>query len=274
MKDSSFPMPQHASDADPGHGGPRSVAAWLPRGRRWLLLALAALYGVLWLGGIVAYLFLGGPPPDAAWTAPVFLAVAAVLAVFVSPRSEGPILLGGAALGFAAEAIGVASGFPFGCYHYTATLYPHVLGVPVVMAAAWLVLFVYVRQMTRSCWVAAAWMTAIDLVIDPLAVNTLNYWAWENTGLYYGIPWTNFAGWFFVSLTLFALARKAAAPNPPAAWLGLSVILFFTVIALGTGLFLAGAVGLALTALHIVRTRSQARPSERTKKWKDAEGGV
>ncbi|MBN1269294.1 MAG: carotenoid biosynthesis protein [Kiritimatiellae bacterium] len=227
--------------------------------RSKMALLLTAVYAVLWLGGVASYLFLGGPPAEAAWTAPAFLAVAALLALLLSPLSAWPTLLAVAALGFAAEALGVASGFPFGRYHYAATLLPHLLGVPVVMAAAWLVLFVYVKQMVRSPLAAAAWMTAIDLVIDPLAVTTLNYWAWEGTGPYYGIPWSNFAGWFIVSLALFALARKREMPSPQAGWLGLSVVLFFTVIALGAGLYLAGAVGVGLVILHAARTRPAIR---------------
>jgi len=184
--------------------------------------------------------------------------------LFLSPAAEWPVLLGCSALGFAAEAVGVASGFPFGRYHYTATLFPLVLGVPVVMTAAWLVLFAYVRQMARSPLVAAAWMTAIDFVIDPLATKTLNYWAWDNTGPYYGIPWTNFAGWFLVSLVLFALARRPATPNPRTSWLGLSVVAFFTVIALGVGLKLAGAIGIGLVILHAALAWPGARRSARS----------
>ena len=233
------------------------------RVRARVVLGLAAFYAVLWFGGVISYLFLGGPPPEATWTAPVFLALAALLVLLVSPPPEWPVLFGSALMGFAAEAVGVASGFPFGRYRYTATLFPHLLGVPVVMGAAWLVLFAYARQMTRSPFAAAAWMTAIDLVIDPLATNVLDYWAWDRTGPYYGIPWSNFAGWFLVSLALFAVTRTPAVPNARTGWLGVSVILFFTVLALGTGLHLAGAVGIALITLHAGRARREVRRSAR-----------
>ncbi len=229
-----------------------------------VLAGLAGLYALLWAGGVISYLFLGGPPADAAWTAPSFLALAAVLTLAVAPAGERWILLAAAAIGFAAEAAGVAWGIPFGRYRYTATLFPHVAGVPVVMAAAWLVLFAYLRQMPVRPVAAAAWMTAIDLVIDPLAVNVLDYWTWEGTGPYYGIPWSNFAGWFIVSLALFSLPARRAAPQAWTARLGLSVVLFFTVIALGTRLWLAGGVGLALVILHAALGRAEARRSRQS----------
>lgn len=218
-------------------------------------VALTAFYAALWLGGVASYLFLNGPPAGSEWTAPVFLAVAGALAVLFSPREDLPILLLSGVVGFVAEALGTATGFPFGRYRYTAALYPQIQGVPLVLAAAWLVLFAYVRQLVRSPLATAAWITAIDLVVDPLAAGRLGFWRWEQPGIYYGIPWTNFAGWFGVSLLLFLLARKPAALEPRVCWLGLSVVVFFTVIALGAGLWLAGTVGIGLIILHASRTR-------------------
>lgn len=238
-----------------------SLAAWrlgagsrlISKGLRAAVIGLAGFYGLLWAGGVVSYLFLGGPPEGAEWTAPTFLAIAALLVFFFSRRAEWPILLVGGAIGFAAEAVGVKYGIPFGAYAYTAVLAPRVFGVPLVMAAAWIVLFAYVRQMVRHPLAAAAWMTAIDLVIDPLAANNLGYWTWEHPGPYYGIPWSNFAGWFGVSLLLFALDRTPAIPDARARGLGLSVVVFFTAIAFGSGLILAGGFGVALVSLHAVR---------------------
>jgi Carotenoid biosynthesis protein len=53
----------------------------------------------------------------------------------------------------------------------------------------------------------AAWMTAIDLLIDRLAAVALGYWRGAAPGAYYGIPARNFLGWFIVSLLIFAMVR-------------------------------------------------------------------
>ncbi len=228
-------------------------------------LGLIAFYALLWVGGVMSYLFMGGPPEDVAWTAPIYLATAALLLLGFAPASERIVLLIGGLIGFAAEILGTHTGFPFGHYEYTAILFPRLFSVPLVLVAAWLLLFAYVRQMTINPLIGALWMTAIDLVIDPLAAHTLGFWTWEKGGWYYDIPWTNFAGWYFVSLLLFAIFRRPAELDFQAQWLGLSIILFFTVIAWGTGLVLAGSVGVALLVLHVVcMYQAKSPPGQRT----------
>ncbi len=220
---------------------------------KWLnivRIVLIAFYAFLWIGGVTSYVLMGGPPEEMAWSAPLLLALAGGLLLVFAPASERPVLLIAGLVGFGAEILGVKTGFPFGAYAYTTVLFPHLFGVPLVLIAAWLILFSYVRQMVTQPLAGAAWMTAIDLVIDPLAAHSLGFWEWEQGGWYYDIPWTNFAGWFFVCLLLFLLFRRPAEDDPQARWFGLSIILFFTIIAVGTGLFLAGAVGIALLILH------------------------
>lgn len=108
------------------------------------------------------------------------------LLVLVGARSrvERLLLLAVALLGFAAEVVGVHTRVPFGAYEYTDALGPRLLGVPFVMAFAWMTLAAYVKQMLArfnlAPWVemvvAASWLTAFDLLIDPLASNQLGYW--------------------------------------------------------------------------------------------------
>ena len=225
--------------------------------------ALVYAYGVMWVGGILAYIVLGSPPSDARWTAPVFLLLAGLIVLITARRSEFAALLAAGGFGFAAEALGVRFGFLFGKYEYTATLTPHWLGVPLVMMSAWMVLVAYLWQMTRAISasrplriaIASLWMTAIDLVIDPPAAGQLDYWHWFDSGAYYGIPAHNFLGWLVVSLALFSLIaflHPDNSPNYAARYTGLSIVIFFTVIAFALGLWLAGGIGALLCGLHLL----------------------
>lgn len=232
--------------------------------RNIALFALAFLYALMWAGGISSYLFDGGPPPEARWAAPSFLFCAGLIVLLTEGRSKLPVMLAVAGAGFASEVIGSRYGFIFGEYLYTETLAPRLLGVPVAMASAWLILVVYVKQMLSPfglpAWaeviLSALWMTAIDLVIDPLAAGPLNYWRWKDAGVYYGIPAHNFIGWLAVSLLIFLLVRVLAGPrwqsNGRARLIGFSVVLFFTLIALSVRFYLAAGIGTALCAIHVL----------------------
>ncbi|HEX8127948.1 MAG TPA: carotenoid biosynthesis protein [Pyrinomonadaceae bacterium] len=109
--------------------------------------------------------------------------------------------------------------------------------------------------------VAAPWMTAIYLVIDPPAANQLGYWRWAEGGVYYGIPLSNFAGWFVVSLSIFALLRLPTYPNLWHRLTGASIILFFTLIALSFQLWTAALVGFALCAIDVLLYARRPRRS-------------
>lgn len=215
---------------------------------------LWAAYLFLWVGGIGSHLIQGGTPPNMAWAAPVFLALAAAIAI----RSEVSALIA-AGIGFLAETIGVVSGYPFGAYSYTPVLAPALLGVPLVVAGAWMVLYTYVRQMRFGIIASALAMTTLDLVIDPLAANFLGYWHWQSAGPYYGVPLLNFAGWFFVSLVIFRIAPKFPSPNRQAFWLGTSILLFFTALAAIHSYFFPAFLGAAISVWGYLRSmRSMA----------------
>jgi putative membrane protein len=227
------------------------------------LTGLILAFAVMWIGGVAHYALIGGPPLDAPWAASVFLLLAGVIVVVTSAKRDLPGLVAAATLGFIAEILGVHYGFIFSPYSYTSVLQPQLLGVPLVMLSAWMVLVAYVRQMLAglklSVWLeavlAAAWMTAIDLVIDPLAANQLGYWRWVKSGAYYGIPLHNFIGWFVVSLLIFCFVRQRWEENIIARYVGLSIVVFFSAIALSYNLWLAGGVGILLALAHFVLSR-------------------
>lgn len=242
-----------------------------------ILLVLLTSYVVMWGGGVGHYVLIGRPPLDAPWAASLFLSLAGILVLLTAAMAERFGLVLAALIGFIAEIVGVRYGFLFSPYHYTRVLIPHVIDVPLVMLFAWMVLVAYTWQLwaplggrnrlklnslTRAL-VSAAWMTAIDLVIDPLAANQLGYWKWVQTSPYYGIPFHNFAGWFLVSLVIFLLIPPPRTGSYLAPAVGLSIVIFFTAIALSLGVWGAGLIGVILIGIDIAaRSRFRLSPEQ------------
>ena len=128
--------------------------------------------------------------------------------------------------GFAVEAIGVATGVPFGRYAYTDALGPRLLGVPLVIplawtwmaGPAWLAAGRLVRSRPARVAVGAVGLAAWDLFLDPQMVAE-GYWTW--TGRVRGLPGVpevpvgNYLGWLLVSLVIMSvLAWVAPAARP------------------------------------------------------------
>jgi putative membrane protein len=106
------------------------------------------------------------------------------------------------------EAVGITTGFPYGDFYYTDTMGLKIFGlVPwsVAFAFAPLVLgcFAMITRFSQDVRIVipltAAFLVAVDLVLDPAAV-VLNIWVWVEPGPYYGIPITNYTGWFLTAL--------------------------------------------------------------------------
>ena len=125
------------------------------------------------------------------------------------------------------EWIGVATGWPFGEYHYTAALQPQLLSIPLTVALAWAMMLIPSwavgaaivgntkgRLSWKAAAVAAAAFTAWDLYLDPQMVAR-GLWVWEQPGVYFGVPWVNYAGWFAASLALGLILRPRELPRLP-----------------------------------------------------------
>jgi len=244
---------------------------------KWALALIILAYWFFWFGGLVSYMVLDGPPASAAWAGTLFMTLAGVLTLVYAVGSRIALLAAGA-VGFGAEVLGVHVGFPFGHYAYTQVFAPLLWDVPLVMVCAWMILAGYVLEMLRplalKAWehaiVGGLWLTAIDLVIDPVAVGPMNLWHWDAPGWYYGIPATNFLGWFITGTAAMALARALSRPAPNRVGLrrtGLSIVLFFTWIALASGLWLAFFAGALLFAADLTLRGpafTERRPSQAT----------
>jgi uncharacterized membrane protein len=133
-------------------------------------------------------------------------------------------------IGFGAEVLGVATGFPFGCYSYSDRLGPQLFDVPLLIAVAWIggvypvwvVARLFVSRIVPRIAAIAVGITAWDLYLDPQMVVE-GYWTWcagqvvpPGMGT---IPYTNFAGWLVVAAIMAVClefgARRARVEDEP-----------------------------------------------------------
>jgi putative membrane protein len=117
---------------------------------------------------------------------------------------------------YAIEYTGVHTGFPYGSFSYGVDLGPTVGGVPLGLPVFFvpLVMNAYLlcvlllgdraeNTAVRLATVVAA-VLAMDVVLDPGAV-ALGFWAYDPAGPFYGVPWSNYAGWVVSAAVAVAL---------------------------------------------------------------------
>ncbi|MFC7532684.1 carotenoid biosynthesis protein [Actinoplanes sp. GCM10030250] len=135
-------------------------------------------------------------------------------------------LIGTAMLGgFVVEAVGVATGFPFGTYDYSGELGPKLLGVPLIIPLAWtwmawpawLAALRVARGRAARIVLAAAGLATWDLFLDPQMVAE-GYWRWHDPvpalpGLS-GIPISNYLGWLGFALLLMTALSVTMQRDP------------------------------------------------------------
>jgi putative membrane protein len=193
--------------------------------RRAVPLGLA---GALVLVAVAYPLTAGGARTAVSWA---IVLLGAALSVAHAALSRGAkvglgVLLVVAATAIAFEAVGLATGFPYGRYRYGDVLGPTVLGVPFLVPLAWLMMawpsWVLARRLARRraarVAVAAAVFAAWDVVLDPQMVQA-GFWTWArpHPGLpgIGTVPLTNLAGWLLAGAVLMTVLDLLAARVPP-----------------------------------------------------------
>ncbi|MDH3444717.1 MAG: carotenoid biosynthesis protein, partial [Deltaproteobacteria bacterium] len=125
------------------------------------------------------------------------------------------------AVSLSSELLGTAYGVPFGPYSYTSLLGPKWFNlVPLLIPLSWFTMswavWVIARQRTRgisAILIGTALLLAWDLLLDPAMSRVTSYWVWGEGGSYYGMPWSNLAGWAVTGLVLLALLDRLV-PEP------------------------------------------------------------
>jgi uncharacterized membrane protein len=222
-----------APEMSPSAAGTAPGAGSAGTGAGLVLLGAAILAGATVLAQI-SYPLLSGGPLRISTITTVLLFAAASLAHAAATHGRGPalrLLAVAGGVGLLAEAMGVATGIPFGDYAYTGTLGPAVLGVPILVPLAWTMMaypcLLLGRRLVRTvpagarrravavglgAWTLAAW----DLYLDPQMVAA-GHWSWRDPSPALpgvpGIPLSNYAGWVMVAVAITATLDRAL-PEP------------------------------------------------------------
>jgi uncharacterized membrane protein len=111
------------------------------------------------------------------------------------------------------ENLSVATGFPFGLYHYSPSL--GVMAVPLIIIfeyfamgyLSWILSHILTGQYSKRLegkqiflvpLIATFIMVMWDLTIDPISATLQGLWVWTYPGPFFGIPISNYFGWFLV----------------------------------------------------------------------------
>jgi len=178
-------------------------------------------------------------------------------------RPKGIAIFASFCLGIAilAETVGLSTGFPFGRYFFTGVMGPKIIALPVLLALAylgigyvsWALALLILGDAGKPLrgtrvlvqpLLAALIMVAWDLSMDPDWSTVDRAWVWLDGGAYFGVPVSNFFGWFvtaycyYQAFALYCSARPVPAP-PPRERLWLPAILMYAACALGNLLILS-----------------------------------
>jgi len=198
---------------------------------------------VAWAALIIFTVFVIGfawnPTPFAQFLAACGIAIASAHAVLVLGwKDTAGFVLIVLVVTFSLENIGVATGVPFGSYHFEvgATL-PHIGLIPIVVGPLWFgmgyfswivaetlllepdVQFRTKFQIVSLPLVAAFVMTQWDAVMDPPEATISKAWVWHDGGAHFGVPLSNYLGWlltswlFFQVFAIYLGRRRRHAPT-------------------------------------------------------------
>src|ERR1700694_793682 len=185
------------------------------------------------------------------------------------------------------ENTSILTGFPFGHYYYTSDLGPKLFLVPLVIGPAyfgtgylaWVLSTVLIGDVRpKGSWfttfavafIASFMMVAWDLGMDPTSSTIRHSWIWEQGGGYFGVPLTNYLGWFFtvyIFFQMFALSlrfRKASSdreePTLPRSYYAQAIVMYAMIGLVIVVSYLVAGPNMAITdAVGIVwQTRSIA----------------
>jgi putative membrane protein len=125
---------------------------------------------------------------------------------------------------FAIGNLGVATGFPFGHYHFEVGAdLPHIGSIPVIVGPLWFGMGYFSwrlasilldgadRRLDRNFnlialpIVAAFVATQWDMAMEPGAATIGKAWIWHDGGAIFGVPLSNYFGWLLTACLFFQM---------------------------------------------------------------------
>jgi uncharacterized membrane protein len=177
----------------------------------------------------------------------LLIVILQVLPPAVFALVHGNILYGGKGMlafttfclgvGAICETISLHTGFPFGHYYFTGLMGPQFLHIPIMLVLAYLgigycswvlglLILGYRRKPLTGAGVvalpllASLIMLAWDLSMDAIWSTVDRAWIWRDGGIFFGVPVSNFLGWYFTAYLFyqaFALYCRFTPFRPPPA---------------------------------------------------------
>jgi uncharacterized membrane protein len=151
------------------------------------------------------------------------------------------------------ENLSILTGFPFGWYHYSNAMGPKLFLVPVLIGPAYFGVGYLSWTLARAILgdgdaglpgllsfatpvIASFIMVSWDLTIDPMMSTINGSWVWHNGGSYFGVPVSNFLGWYltvYVFFQCFALysRRRVATFTKVSGYWATSLFAYTSIIA-------------------------------------------
>lgn len=145
----------------------------------------------------------------------------------------------GSVIGTAVENIGLATGFPFGRYQFLELMGRTLFNVPMLIGlgyvgmayVSWVVACLILgadrcvvsgSRLFGLSFLASCIMVSWDWAQDPVWSTLLHAWQWHDGGPWFGVPLSNYFGWFLTvfliylafGLYLRPMVRREFAPTP------------------------------------------------------------
>jgi len=221
-----------------------------------LFLAHIPMKPELWFISVIAILLFASPV--------IYMAIK-----WLGAKTGLALIIGLGLYALVFETIAIRTGWPYGSFQYGDLLGPKLFeATPATVLLAWSPLILGVLALTQkigNIWkqiiTGTVILMLIDVVLDPGAVH-IGFWAWDEPGIYYGVPLINFFGWLvsgaIAIIAVTALKRYFKWPPVPSvlAYNLFFIVLFWAAVSAWAGQFIPALLGTAICMIIYGRLKA------------------